>query len=238
MSGIFWYSFQGLLDKILGAIEQEKEIMPYQNRMTPHGDLIATPERGTLMGNRGILHEAGRIVRQSMHRGWITCLLAHGDNYRDVMGEGRYTSLFFLDEVVAFSAGHRPCFTCRPERFYQFKDCWTATNASYYKLSKPTMAVIDRVLHQERITRKDEKVSYQDNALNVARGAFVEYGGKYYLKWGEGNRFYEWTAAGYVSSITLPNCQQVSVLTPRSIVRMFKNGFVPGVHESINCFLQ
>ncbi len=28
--------------------------MPRQNRVTPFGDLIATPERGTVMGNRGI----------------------------------------------------------------------------------------------------------------------------------------------------------------------------------------
>lgn len=212
--------------------------MPYQNRVTPRGDLIATPERGSLMGNRGILHKGDRIVRQSMHRGWITCLLEHEDNHREVMGEGRYTSLFFLDEATAYSAGHRPCFSCQPERFYQFKDSWAKTNARYYNLSNPTMANIDRVLHRERITRKHEKVTYTDNALNVARGAFVEYEGKILLKWGEGNRFHEWTAAGYVSSITLPNSKQVTVLTPRSIVKMFKNGFVTGVHESINCFLQ
>ena len=38
--------------------------MPRQNRVTPFGNLIATPARGTLMGNRGCLHDAsGRIVR-------------------------------------------------------------------------------------------------------------------------------------------------------------------------------
>ena len=34
-------------------------------------------------------------------------------------GDG-YTELFFLDEVIAFAAGHRPCFECRrkdAERF-------------------------------------------------------------------------------------------------------------------------
>jgi hypothetical protein len=189
------------------------------------------------MGNRGILHEAGQIIRQTMHKGWITCLLEHEDSHREVMKEGRYTSLFFLDEATAYSAGHRPCFTCRPDRFYQFKDCWTVTNACHYKLSSPTMADIDRVLHKERIIRKDEKVTYRDNALNVARGAFVEYGGKYYLKWWD-NRFHEWTASGYVSSITLPNNLHVKVLTPKSIVRMFKRGFVTGAHGSIEKTLQ
>ena len=30
--------------------------MPRQNRVTPFNELIATPARGALMGNRGILH--------------------------------------------------------------------------------------------------------------------------------------------------------------------------------------
>ena len=36
--------------------------VPKHNRVTPLGDIIATPERGTFMGNRGVLHDAeGRI---------------------------------------------------------------------------------------------------------------------------------------------------------------------------------
>ena len=31
--------------------------MPLQNRVNPFGELIATPARGTLMGNRGRLHD-------------------------------------------------------------------------------------------------------------------------------------------------------------------------------------
>jgi NADPH-dependent 2,4-dienoyl-CoA reductase/sulfur reductase-like enzyme len=38
--------------------------MSRQNRVTPFGDLFAIPERGTFMGNRGVLHDAeGRIRR-------------------------------------------------------------------------------------------------------------------------------------------------------------------------------
>ena len=93
------------------------------------------------------------------------------------------------------------------------------------------MAGIDKILHQERITRKGAKVAYLDNALNVGRGAFIEYQGKPYLKWG--NLYYEWTAAGYVAVIKIPRNQEVMVLTPKSIVRCFKNGFAPKVHASI-----
>ena len=51
---------------------------PLQNRVTPFGDLVATPARGTLMGNRGRLHDdARRIVRRVVpsYRAWVTCLL-------------------------------------------------------------------------------------------------------------------------------------------------------------------
>ena len=206
--------------------------MPLQNRMTPAGEIIATESRGMLMGNRGILHEAGEIIRKSMHRGWIFCLLDFEGNHRRVMTEGRYTELFFLDEATAYAAGHRPCYDCQRSRFYRFRGIWTRTNARLFKLHDPMMADIDRVLHRERITRKEEKVTFFDYAINVGRGAFVEYENKYYLKWG--NRFYEWTPSGYVVEITIPNQLKVKVLTPRSIERCFKNGLIPEVHESIN----
>ena len=39
--------------------------MPRQNRVNPFGEIIATPERGTFMGNRGVLHDdEGRIRRK------------------------------------------------------------------------------------------------------------------------------------------------------------------------------
>ena len=31
--------------------------MPLQNRVTPTGDIIATPQRGMFTGNRGIIHD-------------------------------------------------------------------------------------------------------------------------------------------------------------------------------------
>ena len=31
--------------------------MPLQNRVTPQGDIIATPHRGMFTGNRGIIHD-------------------------------------------------------------------------------------------------------------------------------------------------------------------------------------
>ena len=84
--------------------------MPLQSRVSPLGELFATPARGTLMGNRGgRLHDAQRKLsaRRWVNRAWICCKLAFNDRHRKVWGNS-YTELFFLDEVTAFAAGHRP----------------------------------------------------------------------------------------------------------------------------------
>jgi len=39
--------------------------MPRQNRVTPFNDIIATPERGTFMGNRGVLHDTKGCIRRA-----------------------------------------------------------------------------------------------------------------------------------------------------------------------------
>ena len=60
--------------------------MPRQNRVNPFGELIRSPARGTLMGNRGgVLHNAEReIVRQYKSRSWLTCQLEFKGRVRDI----------------------------------------------------------------------------------------------------------------------------------------------------------
>ena len=90
--------------------------MPFQNRVTPLGELIATPERGLVYGNRGRLHdEHGVIRRQWQVKRWISCRLEFRGRHRagGPMAPNRYTGLFFLDEATALAAGHRPCAECR-----------------------------------------------------------------------------------------------------------------------------
>src|SRR6478609_9635920 len=86
-----------------------------QNRVTPLGDLIAVAERGLVFGNRGCLHDDGRQIRRASNgRRWIACRLEFRGRRRGrMMQPGRYTELFFLDEVTALAAGHRPCAECR-----------------------------------------------------------------------------------------------------------------------------
>ncbi len=100
--------------------------MPLQYRVAPNGDIFATSAKGTMLGNRG-----GKFHREDKTLGkrrwasthWICCELEWKGAHHEPMGTG-YTSLFFLDEVTALSAGHRPCFYCRRQdakAFSEFK---------------------------------------------------------------------------------------------------------------------
>ena len=89
--------------------------MPLASRVDPFGNLFASPARGLLMGNRGgRIHEDERRLgrRRWASRAWICCRLDFKGRRRRVWGDS-YTELFFLDEVTALAAGHRPCFECR-----------------------------------------------------------------------------------------------------------------------------
>ena len=87
---------------------------PLRNRVTPAGELIATEHRGTMYGNRGVLHNENlALVRRYQVRRWLVCVLEFRGRQRPIMRPRRYTELFFLDEAVALAAGHRPCSECR-----------------------------------------------------------------------------------------------------------------------------
>ena len=102
--------------------------MPLQNRVDPWGELHAVAARGTMMGNRGgRIHDEHRSLgaRRWTSRRWICCELAFKGWWRPVMGRG-YTELFFLDEVTALAAGHRPCFECRRAEAKAFAAAFSA----------------------------------------------------------------------------------------------------------------
>src|SRR5580765_437603 len=124
--------------------------MPFQNRVTPLGALIATPELGLVYGNRGCLHDAdGRIRRAWQVKRWISCRLEFRGWQRQggPMPPGRFTGLFFLDEATAFAAGHRPCALCRREDYVRFMALVGETRAD----------AIDERLHAERLGPKPSR---------------------------------------------------------------------------------
>ena len=66
-----------------------------QNRVTPFGEIVAVAARGTLMGNRGCLHNDQRqIVKSAARDRWLICRLVWKDVRRPLMAPGKYTELF------------------------------------------------------------------------------------------------------------------------------------------------
>ncbi len=207
--------------------------MPRRNRVNPFGEIRAVPERGTFMGNRGVLHdEAGTIRRPWQVQRWLLCLLEFRGRQRTVMTPGRYTELFFLDEATGLAAGHRPCFECRRERFLAFCAAWQAGN-HLPGAQRPTADHIDRRLHAERVTPDRSKRTFQANLDDLPNGVLVQLpgeAGRAYLLWNDG--LFLWTPGGYRAKQARRRALEVAVLTPQATVAAIRAGYVPEIHAS------
>jgi hypothetical protein len=205
--------------------------LPLQNRVDPFGNLFRTPARGTMMGNRGgALHNSQReIVRGYKSRRWIACVLEFRGRYRIVMSDRRYTELFFLDEAVAFAAGHRPCAECRRAGFNAFREAWRRARGLD---SLPYADEMDRELHPARIDRR-QKVTYEAPMESLPDGCFVRIDGHPYLVWNDALLL--WTPDGYTIRHVRPADTTATVLTPEPIVACFRQGYKPQIHNSCRC---
>ena len=200
--------------------------MPLQNRVTPFGELIATPARGTLMGNRGCLHDAQQRIRRAFAvKRWIICVLEFKGRHRQVMAPGRYTELFFLDEATALSAGHRPCFFCRRDDAVRFRAAWQEGNGVRRVLARD----IDAVLHRERLSGAKKRMHALPMSLQeLPDGAMLQEGAESYLVLQ--SRALKWSPAGYRNA---PNAiKDAMLLTPPSTLRALSAGYRPVLHKS------
>lgn len=215
--------------------------MPLQNRVTPEGEIIATPHRGLLMGNRGgAFHAPDKTIgtRRWATRQWIACVLDFKGRHREVMQPNRYTELFFLDEATALAAGHRPCFECRRSDADRFAELWTKSHGGEERARAPAM---DEVLHAERVDRDRRKVTFLARRADIPSGAFVRYArdgaqARSYLI--AGNKLLAWEPAGYTALVS-PSAitEEVEVLTPASIVAVLSAGYRPMLHPSAAALL-
>lgn len=203
-----------------------------QNRVDPWGELRVVASSGTLMGNRGILHDDGNgIIRPWAHKAWVTCVLEfNGVKRPKPFSPRNYSELFFLDEATAFAARHRPCAHCQRSRHREFKDAWVRANVADGLRATTLMPDVDKVLYAERSFPGGLKATFDAPLVELPRGAMFEYEGAAYLVTAAG--YLPWTFDGYVAPKIIDSAAVVKVLTPRSIVRAFAAGFAPIVHQS------
>jgi hypothetical protein len=195
---------------------------PLRNRVTPAGELIATPHRGTMYGNRGVLHDDDlMLVRRSQVRRWLVCVLEFRGRRRPLMRPRRYTELFFLDEAVALAAGHRPCAECRHGAYQSFRAAWTAALAL---TAEPAADDIDQVLHWQRRLAGGARVTYPALLGELPDGVFIVHDEEFWLVNDGG--LHRWTPAGYTGRID-PFDGPAAVLTPRATVDAIRAGYRP-----------
>jgi hypothetical protein len=208
--------------------------VPRQNRVNPFGEIIATPERGTFLGNRGVLHnDQGHVKRAWQVKRWLVCVLEFRGRKRTVMTPNRYTELFFLDEATALAAGHRPCAECRHARFLDFCNAWKAAYPTDGGLQRPTADEIDNRLHAERVAAERSKRSFAAAIDALPNGVFVTLkasGEQAYLVWGD--CLLAWSPGGYLECRPRPKDETVSILTPLSTVAAIQAGYIPEIHGS------
>jgi hypothetical protein len=208
--------------------------VPRQNRVTPFGEIIATPERGTFMGNRGILHDPdGRVRRKWVLKNWLVCVLEFRGRKRTVMTPNRYTELFFLDEATALAAGHRPCAECRHARFIDFCIAWKAAHPGEFGAKRPTAGEMDERLHAERVNADRSKRSHPAPLADLPSGAFVTVPSEGQDAWLVlCGKLLKWSPAGYGERRPRPAQLDVALLTPPSTVAAIRAGYLPAIHAS------
>jgi hypothetical protein len=169
------------------------------------------------MGNRGgRFHDDGQRLgaRRFASRRWIACLCEFKGRHRAVWGAG-YTELFFLDDVTALAAGHRPCFECRradARAFVMAADAGTSADA------------IDRQLDGER---------RDGNAKRLHRARLDDLPDATMIVWNgaphavRGDMLLPWSFAGYGAGLARPRGVDIDMLTPPTIVMALGRGFWP-----------
>jgi hypothetical protein len=202
--------------------------MPLQNRVTPTGEIIATPHRGLFVGNRGIIHDPTTktlLRRRWSTPMWLTCVLEFRGRRRDVMATRSWTELFFLDEATALASGHRPCFFCRREDASRFRASWEQGN----RVTSVRADEIDRVLHAERLDQGRKRLHPLPTPLReLPDGAMVQRGPDSFLI--AQGRSFAWSPAGYrAAEITE---EGALLLTPPSTLNTLAAGYRPALHPS------
>ncbi len=213
--------------------------MPLQNRVDPFGEIHAVGARGMFTGNRGVIHDPATrtlLKRRWTTKAWIICICEFRGRRRDVMGRNApsgnagWTELFFLDEVTALAAGHRPCFYCQRQRAKEFAECY----ADAFGIAEPKASEIDARLHGERCASGGRPVAIGVEALaSLPDGTMVASGERAFAM--HGGKLRRWSFKGWDSATPgLKVAGELTLLTPSTTVAMPRSGFKPIWHPSID----
>jgi hypothetical protein len=152
------------------------------------------------------------------------------DRHREVMAGRSWTELFFLDETIALSAGHRPCFLCRREAAIAFRGAWAAATGA----EKPSAAAIDDALHGERLNHGRKLIHAVPAPLTeLPDGAVIVASGAAYTV--AGGRAFRWTERGYEPPQKIARAD--GLLTPPSTLKALQAGYRPIIHPTIESLI-
>ena len=200
---------------------------PRRNRVTPTGDIVAIPLRGAWLGNRGILHAEGEVVRYHASDLWITCALQFRDWRLPQWQPHHFTVLFFHDEAVSLAAGHRPCGLCRRTDHNAFRAAVAAGTSAGLLSAKH----LDRQLHGERIVRGTHRRRLHEGSwAELPSGTFVIDDDIPTIV--VDDAVVPWTTDGYGPRRRRPTRGAAQVLTPPSTVAALRAGYQPQIDAS------
>jgi hypothetical protein len=147
-----------------------------------------------------------------------------GSNTRS--GNAGWTNLFFLDEVTALAAGHRPCFYCRREEAKAFADCF----GKAFGVARPKVTQIDARLHAERLASDVKPPRLAAETLDaLPDGAMIGDGTTAYAR--HTGRWLAWSFDGYASAARAPASPRV--LTPLATLAVLTAGYNPVWHSGL-----
>ncbi|WP_394889712.1 hypothetical protein ACG873_30855 [Mesorhizobium sp. AaZ16] len=210
--------------------------MPLQNRVDPFGEIHAVAARGMFTGNRGVIHDPATrtlLQRRWSTKAWLICVCEFRGRRREVMGRNApsgnagWTELFFLDEVTALAAGHRPCFYCRRERAKAFAGHY----GDAFRIAAPKAGEIDARLHGERLASGGRAKPVDAETLcTLPDGSVVASGGQAFAL--AGRSALPWSFSGYGQALDRTELESRAPLlvTPLATVAVLRSGYSPVWH--------
>lgn len=189
-------------------------------------------------GNRGVIHDPEMktlLRRRWTTKAWIVCACEFRGRKREVMGRNApsgaagWTELFFLDEVTALAAGHRPCFFCRHASAKTFADAFARGNG----MGKASAPVMDTHLHAERFAATGILPALPaEGVANLPNGTMISVRGEAFAL--RAGRLLRWNFDGYREAPPIEALagEPAWLITPQSTVRALSAGFPPVWHPS------